>query len=223
MKMAESDNQTTADNEKTQKTPAGRFVKGQKRPAGAGRKPGSRNKITRTVKETFEAVFSELQRDPKTELAAWARKSKANLREFYKLTMRLVPIEASLAGKVKVDLSVAHTPADRDAVLLETARTLGYLLQAGSDVAAARTPRLQIAPPAERDVTPAAPKGAEAPATDAEEKAAEAARRHEEAEIKRGDRLCEADVARELRKRERPQMGAQFSPAYRRYRPRGRG
>jgi hypothetical protein len=77
-----------------------KFVKGQPRPKGAGRKPGSRNKVTRTVKDTFAAVFNELQADPKTELAAWARKNRTNLRLFYQLSARFIPIEASVGVQV---------------------------------------------------------------------------------------------------------------------------
>lgn len=114
--------ETPSDTEKLRKPIAGRYRKGQARPAGAGRKPGSRNKLTLTVKNTFEAVFNELQRDPKTELAAWARRSKANLREFYRLAARLLPLEATITPLPP------PPPADREKLLLETARSIGFLL-----------------------------------------------------------------------------------------------
>jgi hypothetical protein len=43
-------------------------------------------------------VFEELQTDPRTELAACARKSKTNLRLFYQIAARFIPIEATLAA-----------------------------------------------------------------------------------------------------------------------------
>lgn len=43
----------------TQKN-GGRFRKGEKRPSSAGRKKGSPNKITKTVKEALEQAFEEV-------------------------------------------------------------------------------------------------------------------------------------------------------------------
>jgi hypothetical protein len=44
------------------------FEKGKPRPANAGRKEGSVNKLTKTVKEKVLEVFNELQDDPKSNL-----------------------------------------------------------------------------------------------------------------------------------------------------------
>src|SRR3990167_3607396 len=46
---------------------------------------------------------------------------------------------------------------DRDALVLETARTVGYLLQSGADIAARRAPQAQLPAPAEveQEVAPA--------------------------------------------------------------------
>jgi hypothetical protein len=58
-----------------------------------GRVAGTPNKLTRTVKETFAQVFSDLQDDEQAKLSVWA---KSNPTEFYKLSSKLLPIQ--LAG-----------------------------------------------------------------------------------------------------------------------------
>lgn len=57
-----------------------------------GRKPGSVNRVTRTVKEVFEATFKQLQADPTAPhaLANWAEREPS---EFYKLAAKLIPSE----------------------------------------------------------------------------------------------------------------------------------
>lgn len=57
-----------------------------------GRVEGSKNKLTKTVKETFLAVFLDIQSDPKINLAAFA---KENTKEFYQLASKLIPTEVS--------------------------------------------------------------------------------------------------------------------------------
>lgn len=101
-----------------------KFRKGAPRPKGAGRKPGSKNKITRTVKEAFEATFVHLQRDPRRNLLAWATKNKGNLREFYKIAARFIPIEAHvLQPPQPLDHNNLHEVARRVAVLFRRARS----------------------------------------------------------------------------------------------------
>jgi hypothetical protein len=58
------------------------------------------NKFTGTVKSAFEAVFKDLQVDPKQPhaLGQWAKEQPT---EFYKLAAKLIPqdIKASVNGK----------------------------------------------------------------------------------------------------------------------------
>lgn len=61
------------------------FKKGQ-----GGRKHGSQNKLTKTVKEAFESAFNALQDDPRANLLTWGR---ANPGYFYPLAAKLIPTE----------------------------------------------------------------------------------------------------------------------------------
>lgn len=65
------------------------MARGGKR-QGSGRKKGTPNKLTRTVKEAFETAFEEMQGDPKVKLSVWG---KENPTEFYKLSARMIPAE----------------------------------------------------------------------------------------------------------------------------------
>ena len=64
-----------------------------------GRKKGSVNKVTKTVKETVLAVFNTLQEDPKHSLEAFAKKYP---RDFYPIAAKLIPTE--------VTATVEHLP-----------------------------------------------------------------------------------------------------------------
>jgi hypothetical protein len=68
-----------------------------------GRRPGSANKITRTVKEVFEKTFRDMQADPDKPhaLAKWAEIEPG---EFYKLAAKLIPAE------IKGDFNHTVTP-----------------------------------------------------------------------------------------------------------------
>lgn len=79
-------------------TNKGAFKKGEKKPNQGKRGPG---KVTLTVKQAFEAVFKDLQKDPKQpyHLAAWAQ---TDPQEFYKLAAKLIPSE------IKGDLNHTH-------------------------------------------------------------------------------------------------------------------
>lgn len=68
------------------------FEKGNK-----GKPKGATNKLTRSVKECFETVFTKVQGNPKIKLEAWA---KENPTEFYKLCAKLIPA----AVEVKADI-----------------------------------------------------------------------------------------------------------------------
>lgn len=65
--------------------------KGTKPPrAGKGRPKGVPNKLTRTVKESFEAAFREAQGLPGVKLSDWMA---ANPTEFYRIAAKLIPAE----------------------------------------------------------------------------------------------------------------------------------
>lgn len=71
--------------------------------AGKGRKKGSQNKLTRTVKEAFEHVFRDMQADPKNpaNLRNWADREPD---KFYPLAAKLIPTE------VKGEMNHTVTP-----------------------------------------------------------------------------------------------------------------
>lgn len=64
--------------------------KGKPRTPGAGRKKGTPNKLTKTVKEAFENAFNAMQEQPGVKLEEWG---KENPTEFYKLASKLIPSE----------------------------------------------------------------------------------------------------------------------------------
>ena len=75
------------------------FQKGDKKPEASGRKEGSVNKLTKTVKERVLEVFNELQDDPTANMLNWA---KSEPTEFYKIAAKLIPadINAKVEGKI---------------------------------------------------------------------------------------------------------------------------
>lgn len=75
------------------------FKKGEPRPENAGRKEGSVNRLTKTVKERVLEVFNELQEDPQANLLSWAKDEPT---EFYKIAAKLIPadINAKVEGKI---------------------------------------------------------------------------------------------------------------------------
>lgn len=89
------------------------FEKGKPRLPNAGRKAGTPNKVTATVRETFARVFNDLQEDPKVNLHAWG---KANPTEFYKLSGKLIPadINAKIEGQMSVFVVSTGVPAEGD-------------------------------------------------------------------------------------------------------------
>lgn len=75
------------------------FKKGEPRPEKAGRKEGSVNILTKSVKEAFEIAFNKLQDKDGVKLEDWGEK---NPTEFYKLASKLIPTDI----KAKVDTTV---------------------------------------------------------------------------------------------------------------------
>lgn len=65
---------------------------GQFKKGNPGRKEGSKNKLTTTVKDAFLNVFNELQQDDKHNLVEFAKKYP---RDFYALSTKLIPTEVA--------------------------------------------------------------------------------------------------------------------------------
>ncbi len=66
-----------------------------------GRQKGTPNKVTATVRETFERVFSQLQEGDDANLQTWAEQ---NPTEFYKLSSKLIPTDVALQGALIVNV-----------------------------------------------------------------------------------------------------------------------
>lgn len=71
---------------------------------GPGRPRGSQNKLTRAVKDAFQAAFEDLQGDENNNLLSWAQ---ANPTDFYKLASKLIPseINASVTGNLTATIA----------------------------------------------------------------------------------------------------------------------
>ncbi len=82
------------------------FVKGQK--GLGGRRKGVPNRLTKSVKQSFEAAFRDLQADEESpaHLLNWARE---NTTDFYKIAAKLIPEEVT----GNVSLTVQLTKYDR--------------------------------------------------------------------------------------------------------------
>ena len=77
------------------------FKKGIKKVSGSGRKKGSQNKLTTTVKDCVLSVFNQLQSDPRHNLLQFA---KGNPKDFYQIASRLIPAE--MTTKVDGDIKI---------------------------------------------------------------------------------------------------------------------
>ena len=72
----------------------GRFRKGDPRPPGAGRKPGSLNRTTRTVKEAIQAAFDNVGGQK------WLEKlAEEDPKSFATLLAKLVPTDVKIEAK----------------------------------------------------------------------------------------------------------------------------
>lgn len=77
------------------------FQKGQPRPANAGRKKGSLNKRTVSVKAAFEAAFQQIGGVDR--LTSWAIKEPT---EFFKLYAKLLPVQIN--GEMTINGTLAE-------------------------------------------------------------------------------------------------------------------
>jgi UV DNA damage repair endonuclease len=69
------------------------MARGQKT---GGRRKGSVNRYSTSVKEQLLATFNQLQEEDKVNLLDWAR---ANPTEFYKLSAKLLPLQVETEAK----------------------------------------------------------------------------------------------------------------------------
>ena len=76
-----------------------------------GRTAGQPNKLTSTVRESFESTFKEMQRNAnnRSSLKRWA---EANPTEFYRLAARLIPADLNVSASV--GFQVLIKPEERD-------------------------------------------------------------------------------------------------------------
>ena len=72
-----------------------------------GRKKGTPNKLTKTVRETVLGVFNDLQEHPKANLQKWAEE---NPKEFYQIAAKLIPTE--ITGNALQDITVIFKKGD---------------------------------------------------------------------------------------------------------------
>lgn len=72
---------------------------------GSGRKKGTPNKLTATVKDEFETAFRLMQEEAEVNLFQWG---KNNPTEFYRLASKMIPADmnAKITGAVKVDARI---------------------------------------------------------------------------------------------------------------------
>lgn len=97
----------------------GKFQLGDPKLPNAGRKEGSLNKMTVSIKEAILTAFNELQRDPNANLVAWG---KANTTAFYMVASKVIPTEInhSLDNKVINVVSSPLPPSDiQEATVIE--------------------------------------------------------------------------------------------------------
>lgn len=72
--------------------------------AGNPGRPVGPNKLTKTVKETVLAVFTELQEDPQANLLKWAQGEPT---EFYKIAAKLIPTEITATVKQTIVVKIS--------------------------------------------------------------------------------------------------------------------
>jgi hypothetical protein len=85
------------------------FVKGQSGNPN-GRKSGSQNKLTKSVKEAFEIAFERL--GGAEGLVEWGQENRT---EFYKIAQKLIPLHVD--ANVNGDINLRVTTQDDEAII----------------------------------------------------------------------------------------------------------
>lgn len=89
------------------------FPKGQPRPPNAGRKKGTPNKATKTIREAWIEAFNLV--NERIPLHEWGA---SNPEKFYPLATKLIPIDVTSGDKplapssIRVELVAANADAD---------------------------------------------------------------------------------------------------------------
>ena len=90
------------------------FQKGVPRPPNSGRRAGTPNKATQSIKSAFKEAFDK--RGGVAALMAWAQK---NPTEFYRLVTKLIPTEISGVDGAPIVMTEAERGTLRDKILEE--------------------------------------------------------------------------------------------------------
>jgi hypothetical protein len=85
------------------------FVKGEKRPQQAGRRKGTPNKSTQSVKEALTAAFEGIGGVEK--LIEWSKKER-NRAEFYRLWAKLLPTQITGENGKPIALCIVEQVID---------------------------------------------------------------------------------------------------------------
>jgi len=83
------------------------FKKGQKKTGG--RKKGGQNKISKNIKENFDAVFDKL--GGIEGFHEWAKKNAHTQAAFYQMYSKMLPsnVDVDFGGEVKAKLEIIYT------------------------------------------------------------------------------------------------------------------
>jgi hypothetical protein len=84
------------------------FTKGHK--LATGRPKGSENKLTRSAKEAFQLAFEGL--GGWEGMMAWAKRDTDNMKTFYTLYARLIPMDVTSGGNTLPAFTVTVKPPD---------------------------------------------------------------------------------------------------------------
>ena len=68
---------------------------------GSGRKKGSANVTSRSVRETFQETFEMLQQHKTANLTNWALENRS---QFYQLAAKLIPANVALQGALTLNV-----------------------------------------------------------------------------------------------------------------------
>lgn len=85
--------------------PTKKFQKGDKKPPNSGRKKGTSNKVTKNIKENFEAVFEKL--GGVKGFCDWAKKNAHTQGAFYSMYSKMLPSNVTVDGDLKVVYQVS--------------------------------------------------------------------------------------------------------------------